>query len=244
MPYRKSNCSVWSHTIKLRKMSTKLVLRRSPRWILAWQAVAVFAWIPASNAVSQIVQLPTVGTFSLQTSVMAPDSGSVNLGGNRRYSGGSHSLGPGSQAFGATSTSASSLARATIIDLNELDLMIRSQSGSKPIVPDLVGNRSKPSQYAGGPKGTKLHSADYEYLAALTHQSKASPEPANSDTAYYLSLASNAKQLRHWASVELYYKLAWESLPEARRENVLQTLLVARIKAEAEVEKKPKTNVK
>ena len=222
-------------------MLTDKVGRKSQ---LASVAVFVFALVPASHAISQIVQLPTTGTFTLQTSVLAPDSGSAYMGGNRRYSAGSQSLGPGSSAIGSTRTTASVTARATIIDLNELDLMIRSQAGSKPVVPDLVGSRSKPSQYAGGKKGTPLQSAEYEYLAALTHREKASPQQANSDTAYYLSLANNAKQQSHWASVELYYKLAWESLPEARRESVLQSLLVARSKPATETDQKSKSNAK
>ena len=223
------------------KMLTERVARKSR---LVSVAMIVFALVPARNAVSQIVQLPSTGTFTLQTSVLAPDSGSAYLGGNRRYSTGNQSLGPGSNAIGSTRTAASVTARATIIDLNELDLMIRSQAGSKPVVPDLVGSRSKPSQYAGGKKATQLHNPEYEYLAALTHREKASPAQPNSDTAYYLALASNAKQHRHWASVEQYYKLAWESLPEARRENVLQSLLVARSKPESETDKKSQTSAK
>ena len=223
------------------KILTERIGRKSR---LVFFALSVFALVPASNAVSQIVQLPTTGTFTLQTSVLAPDSGSAYLGGNRRYSAGSQSLGPGSSAIGSTRTAASVTARATIIDLNELDLMIRSQAGSKPVVPDLVGIRSKPSQYPGGKKGTQLQSAEYEYLAALSYREKASPEQANSDTAYYLSLANNAKQQRHWASVELYYKLAWESLPEARRESVLQSLLVARSKPANDTDKKSPSTAK
>ena len=222
-------------------MLTERVRRKSRLAILAF---LVFALVPASNAVSQVVQLPTTGTFALQTSVLAPDSGTAYLGGNRRYSAASQSLGPGSSAIGSTRSAASVTARATIIDLNELDLMIRSQAGSKPVVPDLVGSRSKPSQYVGGKKGTQLHNAEYEYLAALSHREKASPEQANSDTAYYLSLANNAKQQHHWASVELYYKLAWESLPDARRESVLQSLLDARSKPANEKDQNSKSGAK
>ncbi len=225
-------------------MLTERVDRNSRTSIFTLLAVAVFALLPVSDGLSQIVQLPSTGTFTLQTSALVPDSGSANLGGNQRYSAGSQSIGPGSLAYGASSTAASVTARATIIDLNELDLMIRSQAGSKPSVPDLVANRSLPSQYAWGQKGTKLQNAEYEYLAALTHREKASSVQANSDTTYYLSLANNAKQHRHWAAVELYYKLAWDSLPEARRESVLQSLLNARSKPESETDKKSKTGAK
>lgn len=194
---------------------------------------------------AQVVQLPTVGTFSLQTSVMVPDSGSANLGGSQRGAVGGNSLGPGSIARGATQTAAVASVHATIIDLNELDLMIRSQSGSKPTVPDLVSNRSKPTSYSLKQNGTTIKNAEYEYLAALSHSADTAPDKMSSDTSYYLSLANNARQQRHWAAVELYYKLAWESLPVARRESVLKTLMEARSKPEVDPKnEKPKSAAK
>ena len=197
------------------------------------------------SARAQVVQIPTVGTFSLSTTVMVPDSGSAYLGGNHRGALGSNSLGPGSIARGATQTSSGVSVHATIIDLNELDLMIRSQAGSKPTVPDLVGARSKPSQYSTTPKGTVTKNAEYEYLAALSHTERAESGNVTSDTAYYLSLANDARQQRHWAAVELYYKLAWDSLPVKRRESVLKTLVEARNKPEVDPKsEKKKTSAK
>ena len=230
--------------IRSLNMSAKRRTRKSKRMILALQIVVVFALIPFDNVFSQIVQLPTTGTFSLQTSAMVPDSGSANLGGYRRNAIGSQSSGPGSLASGASRASASATVRATIIDLNELDLMIRSQAGSKPISPNFATSQSRPSQYASGQKGVPLKNADYEYLAAITHQEKTGPDQISSDANYYLSLAANAKQKRHWAAVELYYKLAWESLPESRRESVLKSLVEARSKVTSDQGKKTKADVK
>ena len=214
-------------------MSTiKIASRQFPihlRQLLLATGLSI-CFISSETAFSQIVQLPSTGTFSLQTSVLAPDSGSAYLGGNLRNASGSRSLGPGSIATGSSGTSASAKVRATIIDLNELDIMIRSQAGSKPTVPDLVSKQSTPSQYASTIKRSPTKNPDYEYLATLTHTEKAGADQISSDTSYYLALASNAKQQRHWAAVELYYKLAWESLPEARREGVSNALLQARSK--------------
>lgn len=194
---------------------------------------------------AQVVQIPTVGTFSLSNTVMVPDSGSAYMGGNQRGALGNSSLGPGSIARGANQTSSGVSVHATIIDLNELDLMIRSQSGSKPTVPDLVGVRSKPSQYSSTPRGTVTKSAEYEYLAALSHTESTEPGGMTSDTSYYLSLANDARQQRHWAAVELYYKLAWDSLPAKRRESVLKTLMEARSKPEVDPKnEKKKTSAK
>ena len=225
-------------------MLATLVARKPRRLVLALQAFAIFSWITGDTVFSQIVQLPSASTFSLQTSVMAPDSGSANLGGIRRYADGSNSLGPGSFASAAARTSANASARATIIDLNELDLMIRSQAGGKPTTPDLVSYQSKPSKYANGKKGTPIQNAGYEYLVAITHLEKPGPDQISSDTTYYLSLAASAKQQQHWAAVELYYKLAWESLPHSRREHVLNALAEARIKVASDESKKTKGNAK
>jgi hypothetical protein len=198
-----------------------------------------------TSAMAQTVQIPTVGTFSLQTSMMVPDSGSANLAGNQRGAVGSNSLGPGSSARGSIHTAAGASVHATIIDLNELDLMIRSQAGIKPTVPDLVSIRSKPPQYSLKQNGTTTKNAEYEYLEALSHTEKNTPDKMSSDTSYYLSLANNARQQRHWAAVELYYKLAWDSLPVSRRESVLKTLMEARSKPEVDPKKeKPKSATK
>ena len=226
-------------TIKIASRQFPIPLRQ-----LLLAAGLSICFISSETAFSQIVQLPSTGTFSLQTSVLAPDSGSAYLGGNLRNASGSRSLGPGSIATGSSGTSASAKVRATIIDLNELDIMIRSQAGSKPTVPDLVSKQSTPSQYASTIKGSPAKNAEYEYLAALTHTGKAGADQISSDTTYYLALASNAKQQRHWAAVELYYKLAWESLPDARREGVSKALLEARSKPTSDPLKNAKSAAK
>jgi len=210
----------------------------NPRfWMTSMRTLAVLVLIVSSQGLSQVVQLPTTGTFSLQTSVLAPDSGSAFLGGNRTNSIGSRSLGPAS-AIGASRTAGGASVYATIIDLNELDQMIRSQAGSKPTPPNFSSSPTKASPYSSSPRGKPAQNAAYEYLAALTHPGPVSQPAMSSDTNYYLSLANNAKQKEHWASVELYYKLAWGSLPENRRANALKSLEEAKMTADA---KDPKT---
>ncbi len=199
---------------------------------IAWASLLIKAiWVifAPSVGLAQVVQLPTTGTFSIQTSVLAPDSGSAYLGGSRRGASGTRSLGPGAIASGTTRSYGSASVRATIIDLNELDQMIRSQAGSKPSIPDFSSSPNKPYQYPSGQKGKPEQKAEYEYLAALTHQEPVTQQQVSSDPNYYLSLANNAKRNRHWASVELYYKLAWESLPESRRMMALESLESARL---------------
>jgi hypothetical protein len=78
-------------------------------------------------------------------------------------------------------------------------------------------------------------------LAALSHDAKAAPSRVSEDTRYYLSLAQGARQKGHWHAVELYYKLAWESLPLDRRENALVALANARSQPEKKETNKSKS---
>ena len=106
--------------------------------------------------------------------------------------------------------------------------MIRSQASGKPFKPNLAPGQPKASQYPSGSKGKPAANPEYDYLVALSHPEQYRSQQSSSDTNYYLALASNARQNRHWASVELYYKLAWESLPENRKKSVLKSLEEAR----------------
>lgn len=201
--------------------------------IIKLVALIVATQLIASTSMGQIVQLPTVGSFSLQNSVSVPDSGSAYLGGSSNGIAGNSSRGVGQRAIGSQMSSASASVRATIIDLNELDRMIRSQTGPKPTVPDLSAKLSTATPYSLQPKGSQARKAEYEYIAALSHAA-VTPERMTDDSKYYLSLAANARQMGHWNAVELYYKLAWESLPESRRENALRALAESKQKAEKE----------
>ena len=183
-------------------------------------------------AFSQTVQLPTVGSFSLETSVGVPDQGSAYLGSSRSGSSRQDMRGPLNSAYGSSMSAAGASVHTTIIDLDELDRMIRSQTSPKPIAPVLNGLNKDSSKYGKGANAFPIKNAEYEYLAALSHEAKSSPERVSEDTRYYLSLAEGAKQKMHWNAVELYYKLAWQSLPVSRRESVLEALVQARANSE------------
>jgi hypothetical protein len=216
------------------KLNQNMNVARTLRIGMAIQCLAmVCCMMVAEVALAQIVQLPTVGSFSLQTSVSVPDSGSAYMGGFNSGRSGSVSRGPwNTTARGSQQSSASASVHATIIDLNELDLMIRSQTGPKSTLPELVPKVTKSTDYSIKPKGSELKTAEYEYLLALSHKEVPANTQVNEDARYYLGLAANARQMAHWNAVELYYKLAWESLPEKRREIALTALADAKKKAE------------
>lgn len=199
---------------------------------------SAFAWILAlgTSTQAQIVQIPSMGTFNISSSASVPDQGSAYLGGNRTASGSS-----ARGALGRDRSSGSVSASTTVIDLDELDRMIRSQASKVSAEPNLkqfdpTGYSRLPAKGRGRPAP-----AEYDYLAALNGDSPDQPhvsgygstlhETGNEATSYYLNLANLARQRGHWASVETYYLLAWKSLPQSRRDIALRSLEKSRAEA-------------
>ncbi|KAA1257799.1 hypothetical protein LF1_02890 [Rubripirellula obstinata] len=77
-----------------------------------------------SNASAQVIQLPTVRTFSYSGPVLVPDSGSAYLGGVNRSAVSSQRRGL-SRNFGQANAASGAVVSATIIDLDEMDRQIR-----------------------------------------------------------------------------------------------------------------------
>lgn len=178
----------------------------------------------------QVVQLPTMGTFSIQTTVSVPDSGSANAGGGRYAASGINQRGSARGAGALTLANGTSV-HATVIDLNELDKMIRSQSGKEPFEPDLSREKSIEKAKSIANAGKPVPPPQYAYLMAMSH-SVVDNERGIEDARYYLTLASEAKRKSQWGAVELYYQLAWKSLPESRRNSALASLVKSRDKAQ------------
>jgi hypothetical protein len=185
-----------------------------------------------------IVQLPTVGNFSINTAVSVPDSGAAYLGSLRSAASAQASRGPGFVASGSQRAVGGASVKATIIDLDELDRMIRSQSNRNPMDGNLSGIPANPNTYPMTAKPQPAQKPEYAYLEALTHGSTSSMEKATEDAKYYLALARSARQKGHWHAVELYYRLAWESLPAERRQLAMRQLELAQTKVADEQAKK------
>ncbi len=183
----------------------------------------------------QVVQLPTVGTFNISTTVEVPDGGTMNLGGigSNRYGSTSRGGLQKNRAIGGGGGYSGASVNAMIIDLDELDRMIRSQATANPQDPKLSGAQPKAQNRVPSKVAARQQPAEYEYLAQMSGHGESS-EPFDAENArYYLTLAENARQQGHWASVEVYYKLAWGSLPESRRDQSLKALADARLKKES-----------
>jgi hypothetical protein len=190
--------------------------------------------------VAQWVQLPTLNTFSIDSSVSVPDSGSGYLGSARGQR--AANTGQGfSRAAGRSSSLASASVHATIIDLDELDQMIRAHSGPKPTKIALSKSYTEREPRMDS-RAKVVAPPAYAYMLAMNPGTEGEAK-ALDDAKYYMALASDAKQKKHWGSVELYYRLAWRSLPENRRRAAWQDLMEAREKATREngSDKEPQT---
>jgi hypothetical protein len=190
---------------------------------------------------AQTVQMPGQGTFSLSTTVAAPDRGAMSAGGFGNSRMGSTGRGVGSRVSGSGDGASSMSVRSSVIDLDELDRMIRSQASTVSEVPDL--QQTDPQLNTRIPAAARGRKArpDYDYLAVLSGHAGYDPGVSGNGasfqsvdreaTKFYLAKASLAKQRGHWASVEIYYRLAWGSLSPERRELALKALADARARA-------------
>lgn len=168
---------------------------------------ALFVWLPffafaGTASAQQVVQQPTVGTLSINSSVLVPDQGSAMLGGIGSAGAGQSQRGGlmTNRAFGNRSAWGGASMSATIIDLQEMDRAIlqladRSQSLSSQTGPEV---KSLPSLQVQG-----MTEADLE------------------DVHYFLTLAQNARRLGHWASIDVYIQLAKSKIPLEKQPNLL-----------------------
>lgn len=92
------------------------------------------ALLTTAAAHAQIVQLPSLRSFSVRTSVLVPDSGGAYLGGVNRSSHWMASRGPGWGPLGRTRgraggmSSSGVMVTATIIDNHELDELVLEEA--------------------------------------------------------------------------------------------------------------------
>jgi len=168
---------------------------------------ALFVWglffaIAGTTSAQQVVQQPTIGSLSINSSVLVPDQGSAFLGGTSSAGAGQSQRGGlvTNRAFGNRSAWGGASVSATIIDLQEMDRAIlqladRTQSLSKQTESDA---RSLPSIQVKG-----MSEADLE------------------DVHYFLTLAQNARRLGHWASIDVYLQLAKSKIPVEKQTKLL-----------------------
>lgn len=93
-------------------------------------AVAILVPLMSEGVLAQVVQLPSLHTFTVRTSVLVPDSGGALLGGSHRATHGRNLLGNGwgplgrNRGRGGGVAGTGVMVHATIIDHEELDELV------------------------------------------------------------------------------------------------------------------------
>ncbi len=199
-------------------------VRRAPFCIAAF--ALAFSFMHASNGFAQVVQLPNLKTFSISGGVAVPDQGQTELSSHQRNALGSGRTRTG-QSFSQSASSGTTSVRSTIINLQELDLMIRNEACHKPQPIVLGPNHPKIVPHEHLSRACTEPAPAYAYMMTMSHDPKVL-RPNNEDAHYYLELAKKSVRTKNWSNVELYYSLAWQHLPQSKRDSAVKELLAAR----------------
>lgn len=201
----------------------------------------------ATPGYAQTIQLPTFRTFSVQTTVSAPDRGSTLLGSNASTSSSSITRGgiPANRGIGSSTTLPMARVHVQIIDLQALDDAILAASGAQPLRDTPVAvtplDRARMAlaktapQSRGMLNGAAQHGsfstkdyekpADYAYMAIQNHPGDEDLQrDLMGDIVNYVELAAKARVTGQWSAAQVFYNEAWKRLPRERREEILEQI--------------------
>ena len=188
------------------------------------------------DAAGQVVQLPSVQSFSYSGGASVPDHGDATLGGYRTRRGTSSISGAGplaSRSVGSQASGGSSSVSATIIDLQAMDEAILNQPADTPalaasnyavrstgtpimntLTPHLYGQRTtRASVPVNDPNAWQIA------LGTPPAKPEVGRSSARNDTAarYYMLKSREATIAGRNAAARVYYQLAYDELtPEQR----------------------------
>ncbi len=166
----------------------------------------------AATAVQgQVVQLPTFNYFTIQTSVLVPDSGRGYLGGVRRGSWGSLSRGVpgfsripvvsplfGGRAVGGGGSTNVTSVRATIIDHDELDKAVLAAAGR--------ADRTRRSAAEARPASGQVSSL--QSLAEIRRQNAAKKEARQNEAERIFAQGQQAEVDGKYGVARIFYRRA------------------------------------
>lgn len=162
----------------------------------------------AHSAYSQTVQLPSWRSFSIHTSVLAPDRGSAHLGGVSRSYYGRTARGPWRQrAAGGGVSGGSASAHVTVIDHEVMDRAMleearRRRAARGDLAPAGATNGSRRPQPSGEQAGGLLSVAEHR-------QQHAAREQQRQDEARRLAaLGHQAAEDGHQGAARIYLQMA------------------------------------
>ncbi len=160
----------------------------------------------ASGALAQtVVQLPSVHTFSLQTSVLVPDGGSTYLDGVNRGSQGSFSRGWGPQGSNllraGTKMGSGVMVHATVIDHEELDVALLAEARAARAAAGIV-------LVDHSPPDAGLVAEKIESVAAIQRQLAAEDAAREAEAERDFAKALAYEQAGDFSLARNYYRVA------------------------------------
>jgi len=186
--------------------------------------VLTFACLLAGIAEAQVVQLPSMHTFSISTSVLVPDRGGAYLGGVRRAAHGSTSRGSGwgplgrNTVRGGTVAGTGVMVHATIIDHSELDELVLEEARAMREIKGLVGADTARPRVA-----TPRDSAPVS-LAAIKRELAAEDEAIEAEAKQDFEKALAYERAGEGALARNYYRVAARKSTGEVKQKCLQRL--------------------
>ncbi len=203
----------------------------------SWLGVIGLAAFLSPSSFGQVVTLPSVGNFSVQTSVSAPDSGAASLGSMRRGAYGSTSRGGligKNRALGGSTQAAGASVHVQVIDLEALDQSIlQAAESSRSDRNSTLGTSgqkfdSSMARSFDTEQFSSSRTASYDYMAVLNHPHDPTIiRDYAGDVRFFLEQARKARDGGRWSGAQVYYDQAWSRLSQAQKSQVLQELAKA-----------------
>jgi len=175
--------------------------------------IATLAW--PWLAMAQTIQLPSFNVFSVDTTVLVPDSGWAPLAGNRRASSGTNSFGGlGRQrATGSDRQVAGAYLTAQVHDMQEIDRAVLRNSGAKRSEAETTARRTAPGQQGAE---SKLESVD-----ALRRRRVVQATAEQHEAALVFDRAREAQAAGKFAVATIYYRSAAKQATGTLRAEIL-----------------------
>jgi hypothetical protein len=204
-----------------------------PPRLLAWTGLLLLP--SASVAHGQVIQLPTFRSFSVQTSVLAPDSGGAYLGGVRRASSRNTSYGlpGGGRLFGNRSFEHSAGAsltsvHATVIDHEALDRAVLAEAARlRPARrPHEVQADAVAQKMEAASRDSSAAEAPLVSVAETRRQNAARHAAGRAEVANLIAQGDKAEANGQFGTARIYYQMA-----RKRAGDSLQPQIAARLAA-------------
>lgn len=202
------------------------------------------------SAVGQVVQLPSVASFSYSGSALVPDGGTVGLAGNAYAASSSSSTGwgpYGQRASGSMYGSSGVSASVQIIDLQALDEAIlssgtRGAGKAKPTTSTSSSTMPPARSVVGGVSqqgpGPSIDPGKWQRVLAGGYPSiPAHTQLAESDIRYYLKMGQEAEAANRIVSARVYYRMAIEAMTPDMKVRYERTLVEREESRKAEAER-------